>query len=365
MADCWIDFELTNDQHRCFALETVEPDWVKIELKPSQYDLYDTFAYLCGNTLRKIICVGEGLYAEQAYWEAVSEDGKYLLPKTAKGKPVPLTAANALKRTPKGMSLVYSNRAASLANLTAQRCFFRSSYVGLSLPAFSDFEAFVEQWCRETDAAKQTDVDAFARLPRIHQKYREGDFFRFRINRTLFGYGRILVDYDAMRKNKIPFWDMFMGKPLCVCVYRIATERADCTVQELSALPKLPSAMVMDNIFYYGECEIIGNRPLQPEDEDYPIHYGKSIFMGDDSLCYQCGKTFLTLPDRTELRHDFRNNGIGWQLNVSLPVLLECIREDSNLPYWNQEHYAPVHQDLRNPKYHPLLEQVRAQFHIT
>lgn len=364
MADSWIDFELTNDQRRCFALEPVEPDWVKTELKPSQYDLYDTFAYLRGNTLRKIICVGEGLYAEQSYQEELSEDGKFLLPKTPKGKPVPLTAANALKRTPKGMRLVYSNRAVSLTNFTAQRCFFRSSYVGLSLPAFSDFEAFVEQWCRETDSRKQAEVDAFAQLPRIHQKYREGDFFRFRINRMLFGYGRILVDYDAMRKKKLPFWDIFMGKPLCVCVYRIATERTDCTMEELAALPKLPSTMVMDNIFYYGECEIIGNRPLHPKDEEYPIHYGKSISMRDTSLCYQCGKTFLTLPGETELVSGFRNNGIGWQLNVSLPVLLDCIRENSNLPYWNQEHDAPVRQDLRNPKYRPLLEQVKAQFHI-
>ena len=208
-------------------------------------------------------------------------------------------------------------------------------------------------------------MDAFAQLPRIHQKYREGDFFRFRINRTLFGYGRILVDYDAMRKKKIPFWDIFMGKPLCVCVYRIATERTDCTMEELAALPTLPSTMVMDNIFYYGECEIIGNRPLQPEDAEYPIHYGKSISMGDDSLCCQCGKTFLTLPGGTELCSGFCNNGIGFHLNVSLPVLLACIQEDSNLPYWNQEQDAPVRQDLRNPKYRSLLEQVRAQFHIT
>lgn len=365
MADCWIDFELTNDQRRCFALEPVEPDWVKTELKPSQYDLYNTFAYLSGNTLRKTVCVGEGLYAEQSYREEVSEDGKFLLPKTPKGKPVPLTAANALNRTPKGMRLVYSNRAVSLTNITAQRCFYRSSYSDLIVTSFSDFESFVEEWCRETNGERQADVDAFARLPRIHQKYREGDFFRFRINRTLFGYGRILVDYDAMRKKKIPFWDMFMGKPLCVCVYRIATERTDCTMEELAALPKLPSTMVMDNIFYYGECEIIGSRPLLPEDEAYPIHYGNSISMGDNSLCYQYGKTFLTLPDRTELCSGFRNNGIGWQLNVSLPVLLECIRENSNLPYWNQEHNATIHQDLRNPKYRSLLEQVRAQFHIT
>lgn len=364
MADSWIEYELTNDQRRCFALEQVEPGWERIELKPSQYDLYDTFAYLRGNTIQKIICVGEGLYAEQSYRETLTEGRRFLLPKTAKGKPVPLTAANALKRTPVGMALVYSNRHASVVNHTAQQDYFRTAYNGITLPAFSDFEDFVTNWCWETDPQKQADLDAFALLPRVHQKYREGDFFRFRINRTLFGYGRILLDYSAMRKKKEPFWDIFMGKPLCVCVYRIATERRDCPIEELSVLPALPSTMVMDNIFYYGECEIIGNLPLQPEDVDYPIHYGQSISMGDTALHYQCGKTFLTLPDEEELVSGFRNNSIGWQLNVSLPVLLACIREDSNLPYWNQEYYAPVHQDLRNPKYRSLLEKVQAQFHI-
>lgn len=363
MADCWIEYELTNDQRRCFALEQVEPSWEKIELKPSQFDLYDIFAYLCGNTLRKIICVGEGLYAEQAYREEVSEDGKYLLPKTAKGKPVPLSAANALKRTPVGMALVYSNRCVSVCNCDTQRDYYRSSYCGLTLSSFSDFEHFVSDWCRETTPENQVDLDAFALLPRVHQKYREGDFFRFRINRTLFGYGRILLDYSAMRKQNIPFWEIFMGKPICACVYRIATDRKDYTPAELTALSALPSTMVMDNIFYYGECEIIGNLPLQPEEADYPIHYGQSISMGDTALNYQCGKTFLTLPGETELVSGFRNGAIGWQLNVSLPILLDCIRENSNLPYWNQPNYQ-VNQDLRNPKFRPLLEKVQDQFHI-
>ena len=126
-----------------------------------------------------------------------------------------------------------------------------------------------------------------------------------------------------------------------------------------------PSTMVMDNIFYYGECEIIGNLPLQPEDEDYPIHYGQSISIGDSSLCYQRGKTFLTLPNEKELFPGFRNGQIGWQLNVCLPILLECIQADSNLPYWNQTRDFIIREDLRNPKYRALLEQVQAQFHIT
>lgn len=363
MADSWIEYELTNAQRRCFALEETAPEWEKVELEPSLYDLYDSFACIDGCTLRKLICVGEGMYYEISLNEALSPDRKYLLPKTIKGKPVRLTAANVRKRTPVGMAILYANQYVSVSNYTAGQDYFRGEYSLPPLSAFSDFEAFVNHWCAETDAGKLAELRAFAAQPRLHQKYREGDFFRFRLNRNLWGYGRILLDFGAMRKKKIPFWDIFMGKPLCVSVYRIVSESKDIPIDVLKDLPSLPSTMVMDNIFFYGECEIISNLPL-PEDVDYPIHYGRSIAMGEDALNYQCGRTHLTLPGEPELAPGLRNNGIGWALNVRLPVLRECIAQNSNLPYWTQANYAQVHYDLRNPKYAGLLAKVREQFSI-
>lgn len=363
MADCWAEYELTNAQRRCFALEETAPEWKKVELEPSPYDLYDSFAYLDGCTLRKLICVGEGLYQEISLNEALSPDRKFLLPKTAKGKPMRLTAANVRRRTPFGMGMIYSNQYVSVSNCTSEQDYFRSSYSLPPMPVFSDFEAFVEQWCAETDAARLAEVRAFAAQPRQHQKYREGDFFRFRLDREHWGYGRILLDFGAMRKKKTPFWDIFMGKPLCVSVYRIVSESKDIPIDVLKDLPSLPSTMVMDNLFFYGECGIIGNLPL-PEDVDYPIHYGRSIAIGEDALHYQCGRIHLTLPGAPELAQGLRNGAIGWTLNVRLPVLRECIAQNSNLPYWTQANYAQVHYDLRNPKYAALLAKIREQFSI-
>lgn len=363
MADCWIKYELTNVQRRCFALEETVPEWEKVELEPSPYDLYDSFAYLDGCTLRKLICVGEGMYYEISLNEALTPDRKFLLPKTAKGKPIRLTAANIRKRTPFGMGLLYSRGYVSVTSYTAEQDYFRGEYSLPLLPAFSDFEAFVEKWCAETDAEKLADIQSFAAQPRRHQKYREGDFFRFRLDREHWGYGRILLDFGAMRKKEIPFWDIFMGKPLCVSVYRIVSESKDIPIDVLKDLPSLPSAMVMDNIFFYGECEIIGNLPL-PEDVDYPIHYGKGIAMGEDVLHYQCGRTHLTLPGEPELASGFRSGAIGLTQNVRLPVLRKCICQNSNLPYWTQENYAQIHHDLRNPKYAALLAKIQEQFSI-
>lgn len=80
-----------------------------------------------------------------------------------------------------------------------------------------------------------------------------------------------------------------MGKPLCVLIYHIMTEDPDVSVEELEQLASCPSQYVMDNVFYYGEYEVIGNRPLPERDSDidYPILYGRSIDARDrDKICY-------------------------------------------------------------------------------
>ena len=107
-------------------------------------------------------------------------------------------------------------------------------------------------WCLNTGEKELKDINEFANRTKIHQKFKEGDFFRYRINRSLFGYGRILVDYAQMRKKGIPFWDIFMGKPLCVAVYHIATTDSNLKPEQLLGKKMLPSQMIMDNIFYDG-----------------------------------------------------------------------------------------------------------------
>jgi hypothetical protein len=167
-----------------------------------------------------------------------------------------------------------------------------------------------------------------------------------------------------MRKEGIPFWDIFMGKPLCIGIYHIVTENPDLTPEQLAEKKMLPSHMIMDNIFFYGECEIIGNLPLDESKTDYPIHYGQSISMlNPHCVHYQCGKTFLTLQN-TKALYDFRNGSIGWNLNVKLPILYECIKENSNDPYWRMIHPYSANQDLRNPKFKNEWEEIKKQMGI-
>lgn len=63
------------------------------------------------------------------------------------------------------------------------------------------------------------------------------------------------------------FWDILMGKALCVSVYHIITENPNVNIYDLQELQSCPSAYMMDNKFFYGEYEIIGNAPL-PENPE-------------------------------------------------------------------------------------------------
>ena len=360
-------FELTNEQRKCFALSPVLDSWKKVEVKASPYDLYDTYAFLDGQKIVKVIQVsdtdGQGMYHEFGVEQTLSEDGTKILPKTDKGKPQNFTSANLIKKTPVGMALSFNCGYVSVVNNTTDQCFYRSFYNAEKPETLNDFSDWIDHWCLNTGEKELIDINEFAKRSKIHQKFKEGDFFKFRINRRLFGYGRILVDYAQMRKKGIPFWDVFMGKPLCVALYHIATEDANVTPAALVDLKMLPSQMIMDNIFYYGECEIIGNMPIAPDEDNYTIHYGKSMDVRKpNALYYQCGKTYVALHG--DVLEDFSNKGIGWYFQMKLPILLECIEKNSNEPYWDRIPAWSANQDLRNPKFKEKLKQIKKQMGI-
>lgn len=112
--------------------------------------------------------------------------------------------------------------------------------------------------------------------------------------------------------------------------------------------------------------------PIAHDEDNYTIHYGRSISARHPNyLYYQCGKTFVALEGEKELElckgytyWGFRNGGIGWILKVKLPILLECINNNSNDPYWNMMPKGSTDEDLRNPKYEKELQMVKEQMGI-
>lgn len=358
-------FELTNEQRKCFGLSSVDESWTYLALKPSPYDQHTTLAYLDGTVLKRFIETGCNCYTEYEIYEQLSDDLQYLLPKTQKGKPVLLSAATLKKRPGIGMCLSYSRHNNGFYHLdiyshTSQRCYYSNHYEFTRSYGKYDFQQWVENWCRETTADDLIDVSQFSALPRQHVKFREGDVFRFKINRRLYGYGRILLDYTLMRKKKEPFWDILAGKPLACSVYHIVTERKDVSIGELEPLNSLPSVHMMDNRLFYGDFEIIGNLPIRGK-EDYPIMYGNSISALYRAVHLQCGKLHLRDDNGTALYRDFTKGEIGFGLDFQLSILQACIEAGSNTPYWNQNH-RKIFNDLRNPKFRTELEQICKQF---
>lgn len=359
-------FELTNTQRKCFGLPSVDSSWSRVVLKSGPYDYHTSIAYLDGNIIKRYIATGDTCYQEWEICEQLSDNLNYLLPKTPKGKPVRLSGPALSKRTPSGMCLNFHSPPVdtiSLYSYPSQRGYFSSEYDPVPLNDIDAFSKWVDRWCEETTEEDLQDIADFAVQPRKHVNFQEGDIFRFKLNRRLYGYGRVLLDYNRMRKAKEPFWDIIMGKPAAVSIYHIATTRKDVTVDELKKLPSLPSSHMMDNYLFYGEYEIIGNIPIGDR-EDYPIMYGQ-MFGRDNGARLQCGHLYLELDEKPLEALSYQNNGVGFQPICTLPVLLSCIRSGSNEPYWYQNNHWSVDFDLRNPKLRTQLTQICTQFGIT
>lgn len=351
--------ELTNEQRRSMGLEETEPSWERVLFTPGDILYFD------GDTIRKWVIDRENYFAEYSYRIKTSQNRTKLCPKTGKGKEKKLSLVNLQRMGNEGVYFSFEKGGFYLANRTNQRTYYSSATAGLPAMTVEEFAAFLDRWVAETDEEEQARVREFATARRRHCKYREGDFFRFRLDRTHYGYGRILLDVVKRRKEGAKDWNILMGRALIVKVYHIVTENPAVPAAQLAKCMACPSQYIMDNRFYYGEYEIIDNAPLEGE-HDYPIMYGQSISGRDrDKLMLQIGPLYRELPlaGRGVIPGTWLNNGISFALKVAKRMIMECVAAGSNEPYWKRD-ASFARSDLRNPINRGLLEQVLAQFDI-
>lgn len=359
--------ELTNEQRKYLGLELVESSWERVEIpnsSKSEFVSGKEVLYFDGDVIRKIISIhNSGKYLENTVYLKTLENRTMLAPKTERGKAKKLNASNLEQVSAKGMYFCYTGKNVIIANYTTQQTYFSSDIAGLGSISEDGLQDFLRQWISDTDEEELKQIQEFATAKRRHCKFNEGDFFRFKIDRKHYGYGRILLDVMKMEKNGIKFWDILMGRPLVVSVYHIITEYPNVDIQELIKLKSCPSQYIMDNVFYYGEYEIIGNLPLAG-DVDYPVMYGRSIsYLDSNKIIFQKGPVYKEiLLDKNTLigQYDFKNNAIGCDLNIDKNILEACIEEDSNTPYWENNDYYSKH-DVRNPKYKKEYDMIMEQ----
>ena len=220
--------------------------------------------------------------------------------------------------------------------------------------------AFLDRWAEETTENDLCRLDVFIHKERKHCRYQEGDIFRFRFDRKYYGYGQILMDVRSWIKSGGKFWDCLMGRPVCISVFHIVTENPDIDKDELLRLQRCPSEYIMDNVFYYGEYEVVASVPADDSIE-MPIMYGRSIdAMDPDKVIYCAGKVYREAPYDQDLlfEKDFTNNSIGFSMNVNKKVVEECINTKSNVPYWEQNDYARNY-NLQHPANAEYLRLIR------
>lgn len=351
-------FELTNNHRKYLGLNLVEEKWDKVRLSNTCY------VYFEGDIIRKRIIGSEEYYYECDMNEETIRNRSILLPKTKRGKDKKLTISTLMERSCCGNYFLYSKGRIKIANITTQQTYYSSEMACTNCDGIYELKAWLDNWISNFTEEDLLDIEKFSKAERRRCKFKEGDFFRFKIDRETYGYGRILFNFDRLRKEKIPHWDILMGKPLIIKVYHIITKNPSMELEELRKMPAIPSQYIMDNVFFYGEYEIIGNLPLYDSELDFPIMYGRSISqLSLDKILFQRGPIHKEIPYSPEalISDDFRFHSIGFGLHVNKQVLEECIKDKSNQPYWNHGLYINE-GDLRNPKNDEERGRVLRQF---
>ncbi|AWK06491.1 hypothetical protein HYN56_20600 [Flavobacterium crocinum] len=367
-----IVFELNNEQRKYLGLLPVESDWELVKLK----DMYLYFDK--EDIVRKKITVSENQYLEQELYEKTTDNRTILLPKTTKGKPKKLNFTATQSFSPFGVYLSFFSDYLSISNYTTQTSYFSTN---LEDKTINGFKEWLNKWQKETTNDDLLDIENFKLSKRLNCKFKEGDFFSFKIGRRNWGFGRILMDVAKLRKNqdfeanKNYGLKNLMGRPLIVKVYHKISDTENIDLNELLSCDALPSQAIMDNHFFYGQNKIIGHKVLEYSDLDPLISYGKSINNNDRGTVYlQYGLIYKEvdvykfdkyLISRGKTKNGlyetslYRNEGIGFGLDID--ELNECILEESNNPYWNGNDYMRK-RDLRSPENFEFKKEIFSFF---
>lgn len=348
-------FMLTNEQRRYLGLEPVEAHWEVMDIKGTLY-------YFDGDIIKKEIITSDRReenfrYRESELYVETAENRKLVLPKTAKGKPKKLNFTATQSFRPVNVYFACEGTYIMIANHTTQKTFFfENTKNDVTAPVLEDW---LKNWMEDTTEKDLEDLERFKTEKRIHQKYKEGDIFAFKIGRRQYGFGKILIDVAKRRKteefkqNKNYGLDNLMGPALIVKVYHKISDNIDADINELEQGLSMPPQAVMDNRIYYGEYKIIGNRKVTNRDlDDAPISTSKSINYRDRDIAYlQYGLIYRelslfeyeTYEDEDWCHKDYRDEAIGFSLDLN--ALEECINANSNEPYYRSN----ARRKLTNP----------------
>ena len=362
-------FELTNEQRKYLGLIPVEEHWELVKFDNGIYYYFED------DIIRKEIKISKNYYHEAELNEKTSENRTMILPKTKRGKIKKFNYTATQSFSPFGTYFTFSADGVIIANYTSQRTYYSETFTEKEKISLDDLKKWLDKWMKETTEEDLEEIEEFKNAKRKHCKFKEGDFFAFKLSRREWCFGRILMDVSKLRKdenfekNKNYGLAHLMGKPLIIKVYHKISDNKNIDLKELSECLALPSQAIMDNIFYYGEAVILGNLPLKPEENDMFISVSESISGIDKNIAYlQYGLIYREIPlsDYEKLIKELkigaqtlRREGIGFVIDTY--KLKECIEAKSNYPFWEKYKKRNI-PDLKNPDYIELKRKIFKAF---
>ena len=362
-------FELTNEQRKYLGLIPVEEHWELVKFDNGIYYYFED------DTIKKEIKVSKNYYHEAELNVKTAENRTMILPKTKRGKIKKFNYTATQSFSPFGNYFTFSTAGVIIANYTTQRPYYSERFSEKNI-SLDNLKNWLDKWIKECTEEDLKEIEEFKNAKRKHCKFKEGDFFAFKIGRREWAFGRILLDVAKLRKdenfekNKNYGLAHLMGKPLIIKVYHKISDNKNVDLKELSKCLALPSQAITDNIFYYGEAIILGNLPLEDHEyDDMLISVSESISYIDKDIAYlQYGLIYKEIPLSNyqklikELKVDaqtFRREGIGFVIDTD--NLKECIKAKSNSPCWEKHDKRKV-LDLKNPTHIELKRKIFKAF---
>ena len=352
---------IVNELRKYFGLQEIPDNWKKIDVTSDNYQGFNVSIFVDGQTVKKCMIFGLNKFKEFQLNETLSKNFDCILPKDSNKKPSTLDSI--INKSAIGLTLSFDTPNISIYNETTHKTYYTNYFDDKKVNSIVEFASWIQDWCKNSTEEDIKEINEFANeTPKAPISYKEGDVFRVKLSKNLYGYGRILLDYNKMRNNNEKFWDILMGTPVVASLYHIVTDNKNISLDELKNLQSFPSETVMDKNFITGEYEIIGNIPVDFKNEDFPIMYGNS-FDEVKKVCYQRGKEYHEITNSVAISSSYKNNGIASRLGYKLDLMKKCIETKSNKLIFES---GPLNfrNDLRNPKNQEILKQIQSQFDI-
>lgn len=315
-------FELSNEQRKYFGLAPIEPHWEKVSFKGDSYRP-DSILYYDGDVIKRHILITEEKYEEQQY-DDLTRDRKILLPKTGKGKEKKLSASVLESRQPIGVYCSINNTGWILiGNHNSQTTFYNTHWEKEfdKNSNQTEISTTVNSFINSSPSNYLAEIKLFSEAKRKNCKFKPGDYFTYKINRELYGFGRVLLNVDKLRKSRLLTpehgLNLIMAKPVLVKIYAYTSKSKKVDFEVLKKSYSLPSDYMMDNQFFYGQFEIIGYEKLTSYDMDFPLSYGRHIESRRQSSFLQWGLIHRELPTTVFNKYFVADNPFVEETNPS------------------------------------------------